>query len=359
MRQLASIQKVLDIQPIEGKDRIELLSVLGWKVVAEKGEFKPGDMCVYIEPDTLLPEREEFEFLRARCYSKKFGGFRIRPMKLGNVYSQGIVFPVSILGSYRISEGIDVSEQLGIKAYDPEEEPVPRKKSRWNWFIGLMVRLGFKSFNKRMPKHWPSFASKSDETRLGSIPRILEYFKQSPSLYVTEKLDGQSALFFFNKGEFGVCSRNRQISRQDKSGDYFWKIVQELDLETKLKALNRNLGLQGELCGPGIQGNPLGLEKKQVFFYQVQDFDNNAFLDYEVFRKLCEDLQLPMVPIIYEGVCQFDTVEDWTRYAVRNSILNTEKKAEGIVVRSTKEVSLDHMPTVRQRASFKVINPEY
>jgi hypothetical protein len=359
MRQLASIQKVLDIQPIEGKDRIELLSVLGWKVVAEKGEFKPGDMCVYIEPDTLLPEREEFEFLRARCYSKKFGGFRIRPMKLGNVYSQGIVFPVSILGSYRISEGIDVSELLGIKPYDPEEEPTPRKKSRWNWFIGLMVRLGFKSFNKRMPKYWPSFASRSDETRLGAIPHILKYFETYPDLYVTEKLDGQSVLFFFYKGEFGVCSRNRQIARKDTSGDYFWKIAEQLDLENKLRAFGQNIGIQGELCGPGIQKNPLGLKEKQAFFYQIQQFDGSRFLDYNEFKMLCKELNLPVVPVLYEGKCPYDTVEDWTQYAVRNSVLNTEKKAEGIVVRSTKEVSLDHMPTVRQRASFKVINPEY
>ena len=47
MRKLASVQKIGKITPIEGADRIELVHVLGWQVVAKKGEFKEGDYCVY------------------------------------------------------------------------------------------------------------------------------------------------------------------------------------------------------------------------------------------------------------------------------------------------------------------------
>ena len=101
MRKLASIQRVEWIRPIEGKDRIELVGVLGWKVIAKKGEFKPGDMCVFCEIDSVLPERPEFEFLR----SKKF---RIKTLKLGQTISQGIIFPLSIF------------ENIGTLIYDSE-----------------------------------------------------------------------------------------------------------------------------------------------------------------------------------------------------------------------------------------------
>ena len=47
-RTLASIQRIFEIVPIEGADRIELAKVLGWQVVVKKGQFKPGDLCVYI-----------------------------------------------------------------------------------------------------------------------------------------------------------------------------------------------------------------------------------------------------------------------------------------------------------------------
>ena len=68
MRKLASIQEICWTAPIEGKDRIELAGVLGWQVIVVKGEYKVGDKVIFVEIDSVLPERPEFEFLR----SKKF-----------------------------------------------------------------------------------------------------------------------------------------------------------------------------------------------------------------------------------------------------------------------------------------------
>ena len=63
MRKLAHIEKVEKIEPIEGADRIVKIEVLGWECVAKKGEFKEGDLCVYIEIDSKLPAHKEFEFM--------------------------------------------------------------------------------------------------------------------------------------------------------------------------------------------------------------------------------------------------------------------------------------------------------
>lgn len=51
--------------------------------IVKKDEFKVGDLCVYVEIDSVLPEREEFEFLRDK-------NFRIKTMKMAGVISQGI-----------------------------------------------------------------------------------------------------------------------------------------------------------------------------------------------------------------------------------------------------------------------------
>ena len=83
-RKLASVQYVHHITPIEGADRIECVHVLGWKCVANKGQFRVGDCCVYMEADSLLPICEQFEFLRSSSYEKNelLGeGFRLRTMK--------------------------------------------------------------------------------------------------------------------------------------------------------------------------------------------------------------------------------------------------------------------------------------
>ena len=59
MRNLATIQRINNIRPIPNADAIEVADVLGWHVVIKKGEFKTGDLCVYCEIDSVLPEREE------------------------------------------------------------------------------------------------------------------------------------------------------------------------------------------------------------------------------------------------------------------------------------------------------------
>lgn len=90
MRTLASIKTISDILPIESKDRIVLAMVDGWSVIVKKDEFHIGDSCVYVEIDSVLPEKPEFEFLRSK-------NFRIKTMKMAGVISQGICFPLSIL----------------------------------------------------------------------------------------------------------------------------------------------------------------------------------------------------------------------------------------------------------------------
>ena len=84
MRHLATIREVSEIRPIEGRDRIVLATVDGWHVIVTKDDFHVGTKCVYIEIDSVLPEKPEFEFLR----TKKF---RIRTMKMAGVISHGII----------------------------------------------------------------------------------------------------------------------------------------------------------------------------------------------------------------------------------------------------------------------------
>lgn len=123
-RKLASIQYIHHITPIEGADRIECIHVLGWQCVANKGQFRLGDKCVYIEVDSYLPVCEKFEFLRSSSFKRNeiLGeGFRLKTQKFRGQISQGLVQPLSILpkGDYQI--GDDVTELLGIRKWEVEE----------------------------------------------------------------------------------------------------------------------------------------------------------------------------------------------------------------------------------------------
>ena len=92
-RKLAHIELIESLKPIIGADKIEVATVLGWECVVKKDEFKVGDKIIYIEVDSVLPEKPEFEFLRDRK-------FKIKTIKLKGQISMGLILPLNILKKY-------------------------------------------------------------------------------------------------------------------------------------------------------------------------------------------------------------------------------------------------------------------
>ncbi len=122
-RKLASVVKIVDIQPIPGADAIVVVTVKGWKVVVKVNEYKVGDLAVYYEIDSFLPIRPQFEFLRKSSY-KRMGsseGFRLKTIRLRGQISQGLLTPIPE-GISNPKEGDDLTEALDIVKYEP---PIP------------------------------------------------------------------------------------------------------------------------------------------------------------------------------------------------------------------------------------------
>src|ERR1700748_480856 len=95
---LASMQSITDIRPIEGADRIEAGTGLGYQTVIKKGEFRPGDLCVWHEPDTVTAERSEYEFLRKQ-------NFRLKVSRFKGQVSQGLALPITVLPAKKYEVG--------------------------------------------------------------------------------------------------------------------------------------------------------------------------------------------------------------------------------------------------------------
>ncbi|MFM9838913.1 MAG: RNA ligase (ATP) [Cyclobacteriaceae bacterium] len=332
MRQLASIQKIKSLEPIEGADAIEKATVLGWQLVVKKGEFKVGDLCIYCEIDSLLPEKPEFEFLRPRK-------MRIRTVRLRGQISQGICFPLSFLpADFAIVEDADCTDALGIIKYEP---PVPAHLSG--------IAKG----------KFPSFIPKTDETRVQVMQRLLDKYK-GETCYLTEKLDGSSATFYFYQNEFGVCSRNLDLLEDGENT--FWKVARALDIETKLRSLNGNFALQGELVGEHIQDNKLKLRGHTVYFFNVFDIDRFEYFPYARFIKTIADLNLQTVPILSTDYALSNDIDSIIQMATRKSAVNPEVWAEGIVIRPLME-KIDLILSTENfnngRVTLKAINPEF
>jgi RNA ligase (TIGR02306 family) len=210
---------------------------------------------------------------------------------------------------------MDVTEMLGIVKYEP---PIPAE------LAGKVKGL------------FPSFLHKTDEERVQNL--VKEYgewkYQSKHKFYVTEKLDGSSATYYINNGEFGVCSRNLELLETE--GNTFWKVARELDLENKIKSLGKNICFQGELIGEGIQGNPYKIKGHTVRFYTGFDIDKRERIPFINFAVTLQDLSLDIVPVLNEdyGFMLPETVEDMLKYAEGKSVLNANTEREGVVVRS-------------------------
>lgn len=121
-RKLATVERIKEIRPIPDADFIEVATVRGWSVVVVKGQYKVGDRIIFCEIDSLLPIREEFEFLRKSSYISEPEGFRLRTVKLRGQVSQGLILPLPVLPSEYVPvmfDGMDVTDIMGIQLYEP------------------------------------------------------------------------------------------------------------------------------------------------------------------------------------------------------------------------------------------------
>lgn len=324
MRKLASIQRIKALEAIPDADSIEKATVLGWELVVKKGEFAVGDLCVYCEIDCLMPQREEFEFLKSR-------GMRIRTARLRGQISQGICFPLTILpADFQIHEDEDCTEILGIVKYEP---PIPASMA------GIMKG------------NFPSFVPKTDETRVQVLQTLLDELKGEPC-YIAEKLDGSSVTYYLRDGEFGVCSRNFDL---EDNGNTYWTVARELDIEAKLRAYGKNIALQGELVGEGIQSNKMKLRGQTVYFFNAFDIDAYSHLEFADLCSLLNEMQLLMVPVLNENYALSNDIQELVSMATMRCTIYPAAWSEGIVIRPLTR----KRHRLHGRVSFKAINPEF
>lgn len=362
MRNLATIQEIIDVQPIEGKDRIVLATVLGWQVIVRKEEMGVGDKVVYVEIDSVLPDKPEYEDI------KKRSNLRIKTMKMAGVISQGICFPLSVLpeGNYKV--GDDVTGIIGVTKYDSEAEAERRMSQnareshkgvikfmmRFAWFRKLYLQS-----HKNGKKSFPAWIKKTDETRLQNMPNVLR-FNDIPFI-VTEKLDGCSGTYavrctrhpifrWKTNYEFFVCSRNMRLP---KSGNHYWRVAEKFNIEEALTSILRQRDdvnyviMQGEILASNVQGNKYGLNGGDVDFYAFNLMFPDVTYNTMAMQTILSAYDIKTVLIVDNEFTLLPTVPEMVEYATDNSMVARIPR-EGVVIRNNDK-----------NISFKVINPKF
>lgn len=336
-RKLATIRKINDIRPIEGADAIECAVVGGWTVVVKKGEYKPGDVAVYCEVDSWIPHSLA-PFLSKGNEPREFNGVkgeRLRTVRLRGQLSQGLLLPLSTVFSLPPDTGLDivggdVTEPLGIQKW---ERPITADMAG------------------QMRGDFPGFIPKTDEERLQNLTQEFAEWREQPLTWEeSEKLEGSSMTVYVRDEDEGVCSRNIDLVRNEDNT--FWRVAVRDGIIEKIRSTGRNLAVQGELIGPGIQDNIYQLKDHEFRVYKIYDINAGEFLQPADRRELTETLGLKHVPV-------FRAARVFTAQDTADSLI---EQADGYSVMGLKDTlqegkvfKCNELPGV----SFKTISNKY
>lgn len=369
-RKLVTIRRIDELNPIVGKDIIEVATVEGWKVVVKKGEFNVGDRCVYFEIDSFLPDgNPAWQFLVDKSSRVMDGkrGHKLRTVKLGGQVSQGLALPLrtlpvvqllcenpsaaadtwNFMAAHGLIEGDLPSRVEAMRILERLVDDGEPERS-----IDLSNLLGIEKYEAPLPAEligqaeglFPSFIKKTDQERcqnlcseifgydetsvvvdieasvvqdaidagrlklINGVVHRVEPPKASPDdrYEITVKMDGSSMTVFRRDGEVGVCSRNLQLKINDANKDNsFVRMMIDGALDTVLEALEvlpefvttdackvplKNIAIQGELMGPGIQGNREQFTGSQFFIFDIYFIDENRYATpaerLEIFERM-------------------------------------------------------------------------
>lgn len=316
--ELAYIGRIIAIIDIPNADHIQSAVVVcgrggRWQGVVRRGEFQVDDRCEVYLPDAILPQDERFRFMEAY-------GYRVVPRRFRGARSEVLIVRQTVDGDV----GDDITQVVGVSKH---EKPIPAS-------MGGDVLAPF-----------PVFIPRTDEPHFQSVPEMIQALQGRPWV-ATTKIDGTSATFYrlAENGPLYVCSRNYIIA---DGRNLYWNIARYYDLA---EIIPPGIAVQGEIVGPNIQKNPLGLDRHKLFIFSVFDIENRTYIPHAQAERFARDKDLPFVREAAKG--RNFALDEQSMLALAESQGTT---VEGIVFRPYEEELL----VDGKRLSFKVLNLLY
>ena len=394
-RELCYIVSIDTIQPIVGSDNCEAAVVGGWKIMTRKNTFKVGDLAVYFEIDSKVPEKEPFMFLQSKHFKVKtqkytFGG-------KGNFISQGLLMPLTdfpdlfeydiVTGAgwiytYKAKPNIKKAEDAIVNTHDGLTELLGvkysvvednKRKSNSNKYTKMVLRhqklfrknklvkwlyqrkwgkeLLFLFLGKKSDKRtWPDWVRKTDEERVQNLPQLFP--GNNTEWIVTEKIDCSSTTFTMRgrgrREQYYVCSRNVCFDKPEKNEKLFYdtniyeEMAEKYDIQNKLRQILEEhkdwdfITIQGETFGPSVQKRNYNLQEREFnAFNLVYGTKENSYIRMNSIdmKILLDKYQIPSVPILDKHYKLPQTIEEMINYADGPSTIDGELR-EGVVLRT-------------------------
>ena len=339
---------ILDIQPHNNAERLEVATVYGFQVIVSKDRYKIGDKAVYIPIDSILPEKLEKKIFPEDS-KVKLSGSRVRQIKLRGLASQGMLIDPKDISDYtdvsKLKDEQDLKTILGVKKYQPTIRSVSLKTAG----------------GKRNKKDENPLFHKYNG--LDNIKWLPNKFGAETQVVIQEKLHGTNARasimpfaanYFMKKlkqlfrlapkNENCYGSNNVEVSaKADYKGfygeDVYGSTFKKLDVFNKLKF---GEAVYGEIIGPGIQkGYTYGLTEHAFILFDVkvlQADGTQKWLNPSEVKTFAEERGFQLVPILYEGPFNKDLAYSLTKGP--SVFCPKEKVREGIVIKAAKDYTV-------------------
>ena len=290
-----NVVRIGEIVPHMNADRLEITRVFDYPVIIAKGEFRSGDLAVYIPVDSVVPENDtRWAFLGDHR--------RIKARKLRGVFSMGLLTKADPAWQ----EGQDVREILQITKYEPIET------------------FSTGGENEACPFEFPVY------TDIEGFRRWLNLLVEGEHVSISEKIHGANGRFLYKDGRLWIGS-HKQVKRRDPN-NLWWKMALHYDLENKLKNYP-DIVFFGEVFGC-VQDLKYGHSngKTSLAFFDAMYLNNRQYLSMDEFKTLADLLGLILVPSLYEG--------SWSKELLglaEGKSLFGDHVREGIVIRPVQE----------------------
>lgn len=342
-RKLVTLRTIKDVIHHPNADKLDIVTVDGWQCVAKRDEFKVGDLCIYFEIDSVLPEWEEFEFMKDRKY-------RVRTIKLRGELSQGLALPVSLFDNRIDTAYLDRVEDLDllfeVKLFEPKEA----SKDSHTWCENQ--------------ESFPPYVPKTNQERIQNLTNRLDKWKDTPFI-VTEKLDGSSMTLIIEEERDLICSRNLayDLSKEYEDNRFVRFVSNRVypTIKEWCKSKGYRLAFQGELIGEGVQKNPYKLVGNMWYIFDIYDLNTYVYLSHDKVEEIVTDFkasneEVQALPVKYVpnlGIHFIQSLPEMLATAEGESVINPNVMREGVVYKTTSTRRVSDIN------SFKVISNSY
>ena len=290
----------LHIAPHPDADVLELAQVGGYVAVVRKGEFRTGDLAVYIPEGAVVPT----EILARMGLEGKLAGpqkNRVKAARLRGVLSQGLVGSFKALG-IEAREGDDVAERLGITKYEP---PTPVALGGEVFNAGRELTLDFDVQNW---KSYPDILREGEEVIFTeklhgtcTIIAILPYKDAHPEAFGERK---NVLIFSKGLGAKGLAFKNNERNKDNLYARATRALVARInEVQRDTTGVVVPNFILGETFGPGVQdltyGNGVGFRVfAAAYGYRGdQRYQNWSFVE----GSFKAQFNFETVPVLYRG----------------------------------------------------------